>query len=215
MLLHKLLNSFLSTAKNINITISKHKIHNPNNITPLHYLFQAFKTPFPNFYFKHISTKDVENIIKPLKPKTSSGYDGISTKLLKASSAYIISPLTYICNKSISLGIFPDRLKYAVVKPLHKKDDRSQASNYRPISMLSSLSKVFKKIMYNQLQDHLLKFNILAEEQYGFRTNSSTDKAIYKLINEALMALNNKSAVGGIFFDLEKDFDCLNHNILM
>ena len=206
---------FLSTAKNINPILSNHSNYNPNNTTPLHYLLQAFKTPFPNFHFKHISTKEVENIIKSLKPKNSSGYDGISTKLLKVSSAFIISPLTYICNKSISSGIFPDRLKYAMVKPLHKKGDRLNVSNYRPISMLSSFSKVFEKVMYNQLQDHLIKFNILAKEQFGFRINSSTDKAIYKLTNEALMALNNKFAVGGIFFYLEKAFDCLNHKILM
>jgi hypothetical protein len=86
-------------------------------------------------------------------------------------------------------------LKYAMVKPLHKKGDRSNISNYRPISMLSSFSKVFEK-----LQDHLTKFNILAKEQFGFRINSSTDKAIYKLTNEAHMALNNKLIVGGIFF---------------
>ena len=80
--------------------------------------------------------------------------------------------------------------------------------------MLSSFSKVFEKVMYNQLQDHLIKFNILAKEQFGFRIKSSTDKAIYKLTNEALKALNNKFAVGGIFY-LEKAFDCLNNKILM
>ena len=69
--------------------------------------------------------------------------------------------------------------------------------------------------MYNQLQEHLNKYSILAEEQFGFRADSSTDKAIYKLINETLQALNSKSAVGGIFFYLEKAFDCLNHYILM
>ena len=87
-----------------------------------------------------------------------------------------------------------------MVKPLHKKGDRLNVSNYRRISLLSSFSKVFEKVMYNQLQDHLITFNILAKEQFGFRINSSTDKAIYKLTNEALMALNNKFTVGGIFF---------------
>ena len=141
---------------------------------------------------KSLSTKHVEKIIKSLKPKNSAGYDGISTGLLKISSAFIISPLTFICNKSISLGVFPDRLKYAAVKPLFKKGDKNNISNYRPISSLSSFSKVFEKVMYNQLQEHLKKFNILAEEESGFRKDSSKNKAIYKLINEILLALNKK-----------------------
>jgi hypothetical protein len=99
----------------------------------------------------------VENIIKSLKPKNSSGYDGISTKLLKEGSAFFISPLTYIYNKSISSGIIQDRLKYAIVKPLHKKGDRSKVSNYRHISILSYVSKILEKVIYNQFQDHLTK----------------------------------------------------------
>ena len=79
---------------------------------PIHYLMQSFKNPFPNINLKCISTKEFENITNSLKPKNSSGYDGTSTKLLNISS-----PLTHICNKSLSPGIFPDRLKYAVVKP--------------------------------------------------------------------------------------------------
>jgi len=93
-----------------------------------------------------------------------------------------------------------------VVKPLFKKGDKNDMSNYRPISLLSSFSKVFEKAMYNQLQEHLNKFNILAEEQFGFKKDSSTNKAIYKLINETLLALKNKTLIGGIFFDLEKAF---------
>jgi len=75
-------------------------------------------------------------------------------------------------------------LKYAIVKPLFKKGDKSKISNYRPMSILSSFSKVLEKVMYNQLQEHLNKCGILTEEQFGFRSDSATNKAIYKLINE-------------------------------
>jgi hypothetical protein len=133
-------NYFSSIAKNINSTHTNLSNYKPHGSTPLHYLFQSFKAPFPNINLKSSSTKDIENVIKSLKPKNSYGYDGISTKLKKISSTFIISLLTYICNKSISLGIFPDRLKYAVVKPIFNKGDRSNITNYRPISMLSSFS---------------------------------------------------------------------------
>jgi hypothetical protein len=161
---------------------------------------QSFKNPFPNINFKSPSAREIENIIKSLKPKNSSGYDGISTKLVKICSPFISSPLAHICNKSLSSGIFPHRLKYAIVKPLFKKGDKSKISNYRPISTLSSFSKILEKVMYNQLQEHLNKYGILAEEQFGFGADSATNKAMYKLINETLNALNSKLIVGGIFF---------------
>ena len=120
--------------------------------------------------------------------------------MLKISSPFITSPLTHICNKSIPSGTFPDRLKYAVVQPLFKRGDKTKLFNYRPISILSSFSKVLEKVMYKQLQDHLNKHSILAQERFGFRSDSSTNKAIYNLINETLNALNSKLIVGGIFF---------------
>jgi len=106
-------------------------------------------------------------------------------------------------------------LKYAVVKPLFKKGDKTKLCNYKPISILSSFSKVLEKVLYKQLQDRLNKHSILAQEQFGFRSDSSTNKAIYKLITETMNALNSKLIVGGIFFDLEKASDCLNHDILL
>lgn len=98
---------------------------------------------------------------------------------------------------------------------MFKKGDKTKISNYRPISILSSFSKILEKVTYNQLQEHLNKHGILAEEQFGLRADSTTNKAVYKLINETLKALNSKSIVGGIFFDLQKAFDCLNHSILL
>jgi hypothetical protein len=117
---------FISVAENI-VTKNSHNDSNTNytyNITPIHYLLQSFKFTFPNFSFRLLLTTEIKNIIKSLKAKNSHGYDEISAKLLKISSPFIISPVTHICNKSLSLGIFPDRLKYSEVKPLFKKGDK-------------------------------------------------------------------------------------------
>ena len=152
--------------------------------------------------------------IKSLKLNNSHEYDEISTKLLKISSPFIISTLAHTCNKSLSSGIFPDRLKYSEIKPLFKKGDKLNISNYRPISNLTSFSKVLEKAMYIQLCEQRSK-NILAEEQFGFRTKSTTNNAIHKLTNDTFKALNNKLMVGGIFCDLEKALDCVNHKILL
>jgi hypothetical protein len=149
---------------------------------------------------KSVSTKKIEQIIKSLKPYNSTEYDGISTKLIKISSLFTSSPLTHICNKSLFSGIFPDRMKYAVVKPLFKKGDKSKTSNYRHITILSSFLKILENFMSNRLHEHLNKYKILANEQFGFRPYSTTNNAIYKLVNETLNALNSKLIVGDIYF---------------
>ena len=131
--------------------------------------------------------------------KDSYGYDGMSTKILKQSIPYSSSPWTHLCNLMISTGIFPTRLKFAEIKPLYKKDEIAGTSNYRPISLLTSFSKIFEKIIYTRLICHLNHSHILVDEQFGFRTKSSTDLASYKLINDVLTSLNNKLLVGGVF----------------
>jgi hypothetical protein len=112
-------------------------------------------------------------------------------------------------------GVFPDRLKFAVVKPIHKKGDKTSLANYRPISLLTSSSKVVERVMYNRLVNHLTKYSIINPNQYGFQGNLSTDNAIFTLLNETLIALKNKLKVKGLFCDVEKAFDCINHNILL
>jgi len=183
--------------------------------SPTHYLAKLFHKPFPNIQCHNTSTKEIEKIIKSLNLKKSYGYDEISTEILKISAPFISSPLTYICNRSILYGIFPTRLKYSLIKPIYKKGDRENAANYRPISLLTAFSKVFEKIIYNRLIQHIETNNILRDAQFGFRTFSSTEKASYKLINGILNALNNRMVVGGIFWDLQKAFHCVNHNILL
>jgi hypothetical protein len=114
-------------------------------------------------------------------------------------------------------GVFPSWLNFFFkVKPSHKKGNRTDISNFRPITLLASFSKILEKgYIWDCMYQHINWNNILATEQYGFRNNSSTEKAFFKLINEILLALNNKLTVGGIFCDLEKAFDSVNHDILL
>jgi hypothetical protein len=114
-------------------------------------LEQNFALPSSSLVIKTFSTKEITSIIKSLKSKNSHGYDEISTKLLKISATYIWAPLTYICNKSILSGIFSDRLKLSIIKPIHKKEDRVNPKNYRPISLLTYFLKVFEKALYVRL----------------------------------------------------------------
>ena len=129
----------------------------------------------PSFVFKTYSTKEISSIVKSIKTKNTHGYDGISTKILKVSSNYITSPLTYICNKVILSGIFLDQLKFSIVKPVYKKGDRMNLTNYRPISLLTSFSEVFEKALYIRLTEYLYNNKLLLENQYGFRKGLATD----------------------------------------
>ena len=96
---------------------------------------------------KNTTTGEIEKIIKELKSKRSCGYDEITTEILKISSVFIVSPLTYICNRMLSTGTFLDRLKYSEIKPIYKKGDKTLIMNYRPISLLPVFSKIFKKVI--------------------------------------------------------------------
>jgi len=100
------------------------------------------KQVYPSIKFSHTSTKEIEMIIKTLKTTNAQGYDEISVKILKWSAPFISSPLAYICNKSFETGFFPSRLKYSTVIPIFKTGDRLDIANFRPISLLISLSKI-------------------------------------------------------------------------
>jgi hypothetical protein len=92
-----------------------------NMVDPIIYLFRYYNKPFSKMNWQYTSTYEIEKVIKSLKLKSTCGYDEISNCIIKLSSPYIISPLTYICNAALSTGVFPDRLKYAIVKPVYKK----------------------------------------------------------------------------------------------
>jgi hypothetical protein len=143
----------------------------------------------------------------------SSGYDEISMKILKMSTPYIISPLTYIIKKTLATDTFPVRLKYAQIHPIFKEGDTTNITNHRPISLLTSFYKIFEKVIDKRLYTYFVKNKVFAPEQYGFRNKLSTELACYKLLDAVLTSLNNRSIVGGIFCDIRKAFDSVNHII--
>ncbi|PNF31336.1 hypothetical protein B7P43_G10907, partial [Cryptotermes secundus] len=203
-----------TTIKKLNnVSINLDPISSNDNFR--HYLSSLPLGPSNNILYEPVTYKELSDIIKSLKNKSSYGYDEISTKIIKLSMLYIMSPLIYICNRSLATGTFPSRLKYSQIHPVHKKGDASEVSNYRPISVLTSFSKIFEKVIYNRVYAHVVLNNILPAEQHGFRKHLSTDTAILSLLNNIMQALNDRKLVGGIFCDLTKAFDSVNHDILL
>lgn len=165
-------------------------------------------------YMRLTDTKEVLETIASLKTNNSSGMDGISGKILKCIDKFIVYPLVYLINFIIRTSTFPSVLKMAVVIPLFKRGDRTDVSNYRPISLLSSISKIFEKIVKTRLCNYLDNNNILSDSQHGFRKGRSTVDAIAKL-TEYIMVQNDKGKkVISVFVDLEKAFDTISHKIL-
>lgn len=168
-----------------------------------------------SMFFTPVSEDDITKIINNLKTKNSSGLDQIPITLIKKCCHSIKSPLTYIFNICLSEGTFPDRLKWAKILPIHKKGDATNMNNYRPIAILSSFSKILEKIIANQLVSFLGKYNIISQNQFGFMKGKSTEQAIYCFINKVISSLDKQQYVLGIFADLSKAFDCVDHNLLL
>ena len=135
--------------------------------------------------------------------------------VLLSKKASIITPIVHICNISLFTGVFPSSFKLAKVIPIHKKDDTTIVSNYRPISILPSFSKVLERIVYNRLYEFLDSHKSLNPEQYGFRRSHSTDLALLKFYDHVSSALAAGEHVIGVFMDLSKAFDTLDHSILL
>jgi retron-type reverse transcriptase len=126
-----------------------------------------------------------------------------------------VHPLTKIINQCLQTGIFPDTLKIAKVIPIHKKDDTTNLNNYRPISLLPAISKIFEKVMHKQLHSYFSQNNLFYEAQYGFRPKFSTELAALQLIDQITRDMDSNEVPLCIFLDLSKAFDTINHDILL
>ena len=161
-----------------------------------------------------LSEEEFKKAFFSLKSNKSNGFDDINANVVKQIYTLIKRPLIYIFNCSIQKGIFPDKLKIARVTPIFKSGEETVISNYRPISVLPCFSKILEKIMYNRLYPFFRENKILYEKQFGFQANHSTDHAIVQLSSEIYESFNKKEFTLGVFIDLSKAFDTVDHKIL-
>lgn len=168
-----------------------------------------------SMYMNPTDPEEILQILSNLKSKSSSGPDNISSKLLKQLRLEVKMPICVLINKSIVSGTFPDMLKIAKVVPIHKGKSKEDICNYRPISLLSSLSKILEKIIHKRLYSFMQKNKAFYNSQYGFRPNHSTIDATAEFIANITDNLENKMMTLSIYLDLSKAFDTIDHPMLI
>ena len=179
------------------------------------FYFYLGKSNGKSIFLKPSTDTEVLTIIKCMNISKACGPNSIPTNLLNEFSESLIGLLNSIINMSLIEGVFPNINKEADVRPSYKKGDRTRCENYRPISLLSNVSKIFECIMYSRLEDFLKSTDVLYKFQYGFRKQYSTNHALVSIVEKIRSALHKNMYSCGVFIDLEKAFDTVNHRFLL
>lgn len=199
-------NYFENIAKNLDDALP------PTTTDPTRYLphVQA-----PILSIKTVREAEIWGSIKALKCSDTIDTYGLTTKVIKKIAQSITTPLTYLINECITLGTFPDQLKKTRICAIHKQGPVENPANYRPISILPILSKIYEKVIKGQLEAHFEGNNLITDNQFGFRKGTSTKEAILKLTNFILENFDQEKVALGSFYDVSKGFDCIPHDKLI
>ena len=162
-----------------------------------------------------VMENEIEDIISKMNKSKAAGPNSIPTNILKMNVKILAKPLALLINSSFVEGVFPDDIEIADVCPIFKKGDKDKCGNYRPISLLSNLSKLYERCMHTRLYDFLAKSDTFYEFQFGFRKQYSTNHALLSIVEEIKESLDKGNFACGVFIDLEKAFDTVNHRILL
>ena len=181
------------------------------NILPTKFLKNRMQV---NFVIAHTSNEEILDIINSLENK-STGPSNILLKLLSLLPDLIIIPLAYIINMSLLTGEYPDLLRVVKVIPIHKGGSTQEVNNYCPISLLSIFDKIIEKLMHKRLYTFLESNNILFCNQFGFRKNNWTIYALAQITEMIQVSIDSGKFGSGIFIDLKKAFDTVNHDVLL
>jgi exonuclease III len=181
------------------------------NIDPINFIPKNYTI---NLFLQPVTSIEIDKIVDNLK-NCALGWDQFPSAIFKENKNILSPILTHIINLSFSQGIFPSELKIGNIIPIFKAGDSDSIGNYRPVSLLSTVSKVFERAFYKRLASFMTTQKILYELQFGFREKHSTQMAIIKLLDDIIYSLNRGEYAAGIFLDFSKAFDTVNHNILL
>ena len=168
-----------------------------------------------SFFLSPTDECEIESVINNFKSDSAPGLDGLNNRLIKEIKQFIIAPLTVICNLTFTTGVFPECWKIASVVPIHKAGRKDVFGNYRPISLLSSFSKILEKVMNKRLMLFLENNALLSSKQFGFRRGRSTEDAVSLLVDRVVSYLDKGLPCIGVFLDLAKAFDTVSLPILL
>lgn len=187
----------------------------PATCTPFTaYMETTLRCP-DTLFLNPTTSNEIVLIIQNLNNTSSTGLDALPVKLFRSIGTFIALPLSILINLSLAAGKFPRVLKTAVIKPIYKKGNSEDMTNYRPIALLSILSKIVERVFHNRLKDFLVATNFLTPHQYGFRQGFSTIDAVSQLVGDVSVGFDNGLPTAAVMLDVSKAFDALNHEILL